>query len=129
LDAATYSNYGMAMRAFADHLIRPNWNSVVAALSTIVTVPHGSELWFDDRQVAALRQDKDAEAAIQQKQAAAIRQLIDGGFEPDAVIDAITANELDRLRGQHTGKLSVQLQEPGEEAQPEPEPAAEEPTE
>lgn len=114
LDAATYSNYGMAMRAFADHLIRPNWNSVVAALSQIITEPQGSDLWYDDRHVSALRQDKEVEAKVLNTQSAAIRQLIDGGFEPDSVVEAITSNELDRLKGRHSGKLSVQLQEPGE---------------
>ena len=120
LDAATYSNYGMAMRAFADHLIRPNWNSVVAALAPIIDVPRGSELWFDDRQVAALRQDKDAEAAIQSKQAAAIRQLVDGGFDPDAVIAAIGSNDMSMLKGKHSGNLSVQLQPADPAAQPDP---------
>lgn len=110
LDAATYSNYAMAMRAFADHLIRPNWNSVVAALGQIVPTPRGSELWYDDRQVAALRQDKTDEAKVLQIQAAAIRQLIDGGFDPDAVVEAITANEIERLKGRHSGNVSVQLQ-------------------
>lgn len=110
LDAATYSNYGMAMRAFADHLIRPNWNSVVAALSQIITEPQGSDLWYDDRHVSALRQDKEVEAKVLATQMAAIRQGIDGGFDPDAVVEAITSNELDRLKGRHSGNVSVQLQ-------------------
>lgn len=117
LDAATYSNYSMAMRAFADHLIRPNWNSVVAALGQIISVPQGSELWYDDRQVSALRQDKTDEAKVLQIQSAAIRQLIDGGFDPDAVVEAIVANEIDRLKGNHTGNLSVQLQPADPDAQ------------
>lgn len=121
LDAATYSNYGMAMRAFADHLIRPNWTSAVAALSQIIVEPQGSHLWYDDRMVSALRQDKDAEATILSTKASAIRTLVDGGFEPDAVIEAIEANELDRLVGRHTNLLPVQLQPPGDTA-PEPEP-------
>lgn len=120
LDAATYSNYSMAMRAFADHLIRPNWRSACAALSQIITEPQGSHLWFDDRMVAALRQDKQAEAEILNTQAAAIRQLIDGGFDPDSVVEAITANELERLK--HSGNLSVQLQPADPETQPDPEP-------
>lgn len=113
LDAATYSNYGMAMRAFADHLIRPNWTSAVAALSQIIVEPQGSHLWYDDRMVSALRQDKDAEAQILATKASAIRTLIDGGFQPDAVIAAIEANEVDRLIGHHTNLLPVQLQAPG----------------
>lgn len=124
LDAATYSNYGMAMRAFADHLIRPNWNSVVAALSQIIVEPQGTDLWYDDRHVSALRQDKEVEAQVLSTKSAAIRQLIDGGFDPDAVIEAIEANELDRLKGAHSGNLSVQLQpaEPEEQQDSEPDP-------
>lgn len=123
LDAATYSNYGMAMRAFADHLIRPNWNSVVAALSQIIVEPQGSDLWYDDRHVSALRQDKEVEAQVLATKASAIRTLVDGGFEPDAVVEAIEANEIDRLKGKHTNLLPVQLQPPGQqEPEPEPEP-------
>ena len=110
LEASTYSNYGMAMRAFADHLIRPNWDSVVAALAQIVNIPQGSELWYDDRNVPALRQDKDAEAGVLQKQSSAVVNLVREGFDPDAVVDAITSNEMERLKGSHTGALSVQLQ-------------------
>lgn len=126
LDAATYSNYGMAMRAFADHLIRPNWTSVVAALSQIVVEPQGSDLWYDDKQVAALRQDKEAEATILNTQAAAITTLVREGFDPDAVVEAITSNELERLKGAHSGNLSVQLQPA--EPQPEPDPTPTEDT-
>jgi phage portal protein BeeE len=127
LDAATYSNYGMAMRAFADHLIRPNWDSVVAALAQIVVEPQGSELWYDDRNVPALRQDKDAEAQVLQTQASAITTLVREGFEPDAVVEAITSNEMERLVGSHSGNLSVQLQ-PAEPEDPAP-PVQDTPTE
>ena len=123
LDAATYSNYGMAMRAFADHTIRPLWNSVVAALEPLVSVPRGSELWFDDRQVAALRQDKNEEAQIQATQAATIRTYIDAGYTPESAVTAVTSGDLTVL--EHTGLFSVQLQEPGTE-QPMPETPPEE---
>jgi HK97 family phage portal protein len=125
LDASTYSNYGMAMRAFADHLIRPNWNSVVAALSQIITEPQGTDLWYDDRHVSALRQDKEVEAKVLSTKSAAIRQLIDGGFDADAVVEAIESNELDRLKGRHSGNLSVQLQpaDPDQQEDSEPPPA------
>lgn len=126
LDAATYSNYGMAMRAFADHLIRPNWNSVVAALSQIIVEPQGSDLWYDDRHVSALRQDKEIEAQVLAQKASAIRTLVDGGFEPDAVVEAIEANEIDRLKGRHTNLLPVQLQPPNPDPEPEPAPEPDE---
>ena len=40
--------------------------------------------------------------------------LLDGGFEPDSVVDAVSSGDWKRLS--HTGKLSVQLQEPGAES-------------
>ena len=113
LDASTYSNYGMAMRAFADHLVRPNWNSAVAALGQIVDVPQGSELWFDDSHVSALRQDKTEEASIQLTLASTIRQLVDGGFTPESAIEATTTQDMSKLK--HTQLFSVQLQPPGDD--------------
>lgn len=114
LDASTYSNYGMAMRAFADHTIRPLWNSVVASLETVVDVPRGSELWFDDSDVAALRQDKTEEAAIKQTVASTIRTYIEAGFTPESAARAAATGDVGVL--EHTGLYSVQLQEPGEAA-------------
>jgi HK97 family phage portal protein len=113
LDAATYSNYNMAMRAFADHTIRPLWNSAVAALAQIVPSPVGAELWYDDSGVAALRQDQTEEATIRQTNANTLRSLIDGGFTPESAVMAVMASDFSLL--EHTGMLSVQLQEPGTE--------------
>lgn len=115
LDASTYSNYAMAMRAFADHTIRPLWNSAVASLDQIVETPGGTELWYDDRSVAALRQDAKLEAEIQRIRAEAIRTYLDAGFDPDAAIRAVAAGDLAILEGTHSGLFSVQLQEPGTE--------------
>jgi len=120
LDSSTYSNYGMAMRAFADHLIRPNWNSAVAALGQIVTVPQGSELWFDDGHVAALRQDKTEEAQIQLTLSSTIRQYVDAGFTPESAVEAAVTQDPSKL--EHTQLFSVQLQPAGTEPEPDPQP-------
>ena len=124
LDSSTYSNYSMAMRAFADHLIRPNWNSAVAALGQIVDVPQGSELWFDDTDVAALRQDKTEEAAIQLTMSSTIRQYVDAGFTPESAVEAAITRDPGKLK--HTQLFSVQLQPAGTEQDAEP-PAADVP--
>lgn len=113
LDASTYSNYAMAMRAFADHTIRPLWNSAAAALDQIVDTPGGSVLWYDDRNVAALRQDAKLEAEVQQIKAQAIRTYLDAGFDPDTAVQVVASGDLNQLVGQHSGLFSVQLQEPG----------------
>jgi hypothetical protein len=42
-----------------------------------------------------------------------MRQLGDGGWAHDAVVDAVTSGDLRRLAGQHTGLVPVQLQAPG----------------
>jgi phage portal protein BeeE len=111
LDASTYSNYALAMRAFADHTIRPQWNSVVAALGQIVDRPPGGELWYDDRHVAALRQDKQVESQIQETWARTIRTYVDGGFTPDSAVLATVNGDPTLL--EHTGLYSVQLQPAG----------------
>lgn len=106
-------NYAMARRLWADAFLRPHWRSATAALETLVPVPQGSRLWYREDAVAFLREDADAAANILQTNAATIRQLVDGGYEPSSVVEAVDLQDLTRLV--HTGKLSVQLQEPGAE--------------
>ncbi|WP_017585489.1 phage portal protein [Nocardiopsis ganjiahuensis] len=107
LQAATYSNYSSARRAFADQTIRPLWRSAAQALSSIVDVPDGAELWYDDRDVAFLREDRKDSAEIQGKQAQTIRALIDAGYDSDTVVPAVTAENFRLL--EHSGLYSVQL--------------------
>jgi phage portal protein BeeE len=112
LQAATYSNYGQARRAFGDHWARPQWRSACAALEKLVAVPPGPvRLWYDDRDIAFLREDQRDAAEIQQIKAATIGQLISIGFAPDSAVAAVDAD--DRSLLVHTGLVSVQLQPPG----------------
>lgn len=111
LAAATYSNYGQARRAFGDGWARPQWRSACAALSVLVNVPDGAELWYDPRDVAFLREDMADAAQIQATQAQTIRTLSDAGFEPQSCIDAVLSEDLSLLM--HSGMFSVQLQTPG----------------
>jgi hypothetical protein len=115
-------NFTAAMRLFADLTIRPLWRNVCGSLASIVTVPGGAELWYDDRTIPALKEDVLNAAEVQAKQSAAIRQLLDAGFEPESVVDAIVSGDLKRL--EHSGLYSVQLQPPQPEGPPKPEPAA-----
>jgi len=114
-------NFGAAMRRFADMTMRPAWRDICGSLSTIVPPPGGAELWYDDRDIPAMKDDIKDAAEVQQLRSQAVRQYVDAGFEPDSVIDAITAGDLKRLK--HSGLYSVQLQLPVPE-QPRPEPAA-----
>lgn len=116
LQAATYSNYSQARRRFADGTMRPLWRSVAGALQTIIPTPPGAELWYDDRDIPFLQEDVKDAAEIQQQRAMTIRQLVDSGFEPQSVIDAVDSEDFTRLK--HTGLYSVQLQKPGEGTAP-----------
>jgi len=124
LAAATYSNYGQARRAFSDLTMRTLWRNVCGSLQTIVPPPPMSELWIDDRDIKFLQDDQLDQSTIQSTNAQSIKALLDAGFDPDAAIEAITANDLGRLKGKHSGLFSVQLQPPQPDGPPEPEPGA-----
>ncbi len=117
LQAATYSNYASARRRFADGTLRPLWRSAAAALQSVVPAPGGSRLWFDDRDVAFLREDAKDNAEIRQMEAGTIRQLVDAGYEPETVTAAVLAGDYSKLK--HSGLYSVQLQPPGTQSKPE----------
>jgi hypothetical protein len=106
-------NFEAAQRLFADRTLRPLWRNLCGSLAKIITVPGGAELWYDDRDIPFLQADASDDAEIQSTQAQTIRTLIEAGYDPDAVLDAIVAGDLSRLSGKHSGMLSVQLQEPG----------------
>ena len=110
--ALNAGNYNAARRRFADGTIRPLWRAAAGALQTLVPPPDpASRLWFDDRDVPFLQEDVLDAAEIRAKDATTMRQLVDGGFDPASVVEAVTSGDMSRLV--HTGQLSVQLQAPG----------------
>jgi phage portal protein BeeE len=111
LQAATYSNYGQARRQFADGWARPQWRSACSALAKAVQVPAGSELWYDDRGIAFLREDAKEAADTIVTHATAVVTLVNGGFTADSAVKAVQAGDLSLLS--HTDLVSVQLQAPG----------------
>lgn len=104
-------NFTAARRRFSDGTIRPLWRIAAASLQSVLTVPDGAHLWYDDRDIAFLRQDAKEEADIQKTEAETIRQLTDGGYTHESVIAAISAGDWTLLK--HSGLFSVQLQPPG----------------
>lgn len=118
LQAATYSNYGQARRAFADGTMRPLWRMAAAALQTIIPAPGGSRLWYDERDISFLQEDVKDDADIRAVNATAIQTLISIGFEADDVVTAVVSGDLGKLKGKHTGLFSVQLQAPGSTKMP-----------
>jgi phage portal protein BeeE len=111
LNAATYSNYAQARRAFADLTLRPLWRSAAAALAPLVDVPAGARLWYDDRDIAFLHDDRADAAQAQATQAGTISTLVNAGFEPESVKAAVDAEDFSLLK--HSGLMSVQLLPPG----------------
>jgi phage portal protein BeeE len=101
LMAATYSNYEQAMRRFADLTMRPLWRSVSSCLSSLITVPSDSRLWFDTTDIAALRQGEKEMADTMLVKMQGIVAAVQGGFDPDSAVAAMASGSVDQLT--HTG--------------------------
>lgn len=123
LEAATYSNYGQARRAFADGTMRILWGGAAGALATLVTPPAASRLFYDARDISFLQEDEKDAADIQQVEAQTVKALVEAGYVPDSVVAAVQARDLGLLK--HSGLYSIQLQEPGAQAPPDATPAIE----
>jgi phage portal protein BeeE len=113
-------NYASSRRRMADGTLRPLWRNAAGSLAALIPNPAGAELWYDDRDIAFLREDRKDAAEIEQMRAQTIRNLLDAGWEPDAVIAAIQAEDLGLLTGNHSGLFSVQLQPPPDPNAPPP---------
>ena len=111
--ALNAGNYGAAKRRFGDMTMRPLWGSAAKTLQKFSTPPPRHRLWYDDRDIEFLKEDRKDAVEIINRQAETIRALTDAGYQPDAVIDAVEAGDLSRLAGKHSGLFSVQLQRPG----------------
>jgi phage portal protein BeeE len=105
-------NFNQAKRLTADKALRPAWRNICGSLESIVPPPPGSQLWYDFKDIPFLAEDVKDAAEVQQKRSETINRLITAGYKPDAVIDAVESEDLARLKGQHTGLFSVQLQPP-----------------
>jgi phage portal protein BeeE len=116
LASATYSNYSQARRRFADGTLHPLWANAAGSLGQLFTRPKdlpgtSARLWYDSSENPFLLEDRKDAAEIEGRKAATIRQLIDAGFKPESVVDAVEAEDMSRLK--HSGLYSVQLQPPG----------------
>lgn len=107
LAAATYSNYELAMRRFADLTMVPLWMSAVSALEKLVQVPTGSRLWFDTTHMPALRQTEKDRAETMRVFALAAGELIRAGYDPDTVATSLVAGDASLLA--HTGAIPTAL--------------------
>lgn len=108
-------NFQAAARLTANITMRPNWRIAAASLMTLVDRPPTAplaQLWYDDRDIAFLHADATDLADIRAKDAQTLRTLVDGGYDPDAAVDFVATNDLNALKGSHSGLLPVQLQPP-----------------
>lgn len=108
-------NFSAARRRYADGTIRPLWRNAAASLETILQVPAGAHLWYDDRDIPFLREDAKDSAEIKRIESIALRQLLDAGFGPDQAVEYMRTGDVSQLVGAHTGRFSIQLQ-PEEES-------------
>lgn len=111
-------NFGMARRIFADIWVYPTLQDLASSVAPLVKVPADADLWFDTSDVPLLREDGKDAAEIASTKAIAIRTLWDGGADPESAIATVAPDWSTSLK--HSGKLSVQLQEPGASPTPYP---------
>jgi hypothetical protein len=111
--ALNAGNFVATRRLQADKMLRPAWGNFAGSLESIVPPLPGTRLWYDERDVPFLAEDIKEAAEVLLIEAQAMRSLGDGGWNHDAVVDAVTSGDLRRLAGQHTGLVPVQLQTPG----------------
>lgn len=104
-------NFNSAARLVADRTLRPLWRNVAGSLQNVLTLPPsgGAELWYDDRDISFLQEDRKDAAEIQFIDAQAIRQLVDAQFKPESVVAAVAAQDMTLLV--HTGIPTVQGQQ------------------
>lgn len=107
LDAATYSNYGMAMRAMADLQARPSWGSACGALESLVQVPDSARLWYDTADISALHEGEQDRANTFLTKSTAAETLIRAGYKAETVAAAIDSGDLTQL--EHTGRIPTAL--------------------
>jgi hypothetical protein len=106
-------NYTTTRRTWHDTWWSPTVQALCACLSRIVPPPANSELWYDTRDVAFVQEDRTDEASILQQKASAVLSLVNAGYDPATIVDAVENNQLSLLK--HTGLASVQLQPLGAE--------------
>lgn len=113
LGATSYATYAAAKRHFADGWARPAWRDVSASLSVLVKPADKprAELWYDDREIAFLRDDAKDAAEIQTAEVSTLNALVAAGWTTESALAFIRSRDWSALK--HSGLVSVQLQPPG----------------
>lgn len=111
-------NFRAAREAFGDGEMRSLWQSICSAYAPLVRKPPNGRLWYDDRDIPFLREDRKVLAEIQGAQSETISRLVMQGYTPESVVAAVQQEDWRLLK--HTGLYSVQLQPPMPDGPPEP---------
>lgn len=106
-------NYQAAKDMAGEMFLRPMWRSLCAAYEPLVHEFPGARLWYDDRDVSFLRQDRQAQADLQLSQAQTANTLVMAGFTPESIVKYMLADG-DWGVLEHSGLTSVQLIPPGQ---------------
>lgn len=110
--ALNAGNYQQVRRLWADGWFTPYADMWCSAFEQIVPPSRSFvELTFRRDRILFLQEDEKDAAEILSIQAATMRQLIDAGYEPDTVRDAVLTGDYSKLR--HTGLAPVQVQPAG----------------
>jgi hypothetical protein len=81
-------------------------------MQTLFTPPaQNKRLAADVSDIPFLREDASAEVTLLAESMTGCRTGVEGGWEPDKVVQAFVERDLSILIGNHTGLLSVQLQD------------------
>jgi hypothetical protein len=104
------SSLPAARRRFADGTIRYLWEVASSSLEALLDVPNEAHLWYDDRDIAFLREDAEDRSKIFAMDMSSINVAIMAGFKPDAAVKATRDQDVGHLIGQHSGLISVQMQ-------------------
>ncbi|HZM83782.1 MAG TPA: LAGLIDADG family homing endonuclease [Candidatus Limnocylindrales bacterium] len=109
-------NFKAAHRRYGDGTMTHLWTSAATSLEVLLDRPASrpgeppASLWYDSR-IPFMREDAGDLARIQADQAQTIVALVRDGFTPESSVAAVINNDFSLLV--HSGKVSVQLQEPG----------------
>lgn len=105
-------NYMAIRRRFADGTIRPLWTAAAGALERVMDTPAGggAQLWWTDLDSAFMQEDQRDEAVIRRTKAGTVNALLASGWTAESAVAFVESGDLRKL--EHTGLLSVQLQNP-----------------
>lgn len=106
-------NFSQVRRIFSDIHLQDLWLEAASALEGLLAVPPGAELTVDSRHIPFLQDDELDQANINFTAARAITLLVREGFTAESAAAAVAAGDMSLL--DHTGLVSVQLQDPAAE--------------